>query len=88
MYIEFDLLPDVDMAPGHRASTNLRIIQDAMNSWGNRYSTLFREKTIKYKYRVTFDHDESYTFWAITWNPKQHKVLAQYRIVSDLNNKI
>ena len=86
MYIEFDLLPAMTMSPTwyHALST----IQDAMNSWGNRYSIRFREKTIKYKYRVTFDHDESYTFWAMTWNPEQNKVLAQYRIVSDLNNKI
>ena len=88
MYIEFDLLPDVDMAPGHRSTTNLRIIQDAMNSWGNRYSIRFREKTIKYTHRITFDQDDSYTFWAMSWNSEQHKILAQYRIISDLNNKI
>jgi hypothetical protein len=88
MYIEFDLLPDVDMAPGHRAAANLRIIQESMLTWGKRYNILYREKTIKYTHRVTFDHDESYTFWAMSWNPEQHKILAQYRIVSDLNNKI
>jgi hypothetical protein len=87
MYIEFDLLPTgLSAAPDWYHS--LLIIQDEMNSWGNRYSIQFREKTIKYKYRVTFDHDESYTFWAMSWNPEQHKILAQYRIVSDLNNKI
>lgn len=88
MYIEFDLLPGIHMAPGHAASVALTTIQDAMNSWGNRYRIQFREKTIKYKYRVTFDQDQTYSFWAMTWNPQQHETLAQYRIVSDLNNKI
>jgi hypothetical protein len=88
MYIEFDLLPDVDMAPGHRATANLRIVQEHMLIWGKRYGIPYREKTIKYTHRVTFDQDQTYSFWAMTWNPKQHKILAQYRIVSDLNNKI
>ena len=88
MYIEFDLLPEYPMAPNHAASVALTTIMDEMNSWSNRHSTQFREKTIKYKYRVTFDQDETYSFWAMTWNPEQHKILAQYRIVSDLNNKI
>jgi hypothetical protein len=88
MYIEFDLLPDVDMAPGHRATVNLRIIKEGMLSWSKRYNIHYRQKTIKYTHRVTFDQDDSYTFWAMSWNPEQDKVLAQYRIVSDLNNKI
>ena len=87
MYIEFDLLPDIHTAMPDWYNT-LLTIQDAMNSWGNRHSIQFREKTIKYKYRVTFDQDQTYSFWAMTWNPQQHKTLAQYRIVSDLNNKI
>ena len=89
MYIEFDLLPQyVHMTPNHAAGVALTTIMDAMNSWGNRHSIQFREKTIKYKYRVTFDQDQNYSFWAMTWNPEQIETLAQYRIVSDLNNKI
>ena len=87
MYIEFDLLPAAQTAMPDWYNT-LSTIQDAMNFWGNQHSIQFREKTIKYKYRVTFDQDQTYSFWAMTWNPKQHKILAQYRIVSDLNNKI
>jgi hypothetical protein len=88
MYIEFDLLPDIDVALGHRATVNLRVIQEHMLAWSQRYSIPYREKTIKYTHRITFDQDESYSFWAMSWNPEQHKILAQYRIISDLNNKI
>jgi nuclear transport factor 2 (NTF2) superfamily protein len=89
MYIEFDLLPDVHMAPNHGAAVRLSLIMSEMNSWGHRHGILhYREKTIKYKHRVTFDQDQTYSFWAMTWNPEQNKILAQYCIVSDLNNKI
>jgi hypothetical protein len=85
MYIEFDLVTAEWGPTWYQA---LSTIQDEMNSWSNQYSIQFREKTIKYKHRVTFDQDQTYSFWAMTWNPQQHETLAQYRIVSDLNNKI
>ena len=89
MYIEFSLPKGYnDIQPGWSAGHALAMIQDAMNRWGNQYSIQFREKTIKYKYRVTFDQDQTYSFWAMTWNSEQTKTLSQYRIVSDLNNKI
>ena len=90
MYIEFELQdPDeINMAPNHAAATRRSIIQIEMNSWGKRYGILYREKTIKLIHRVTFDQDETYSFWAMTWNPNQDVQLNRYRIVSDLNNKI
>ena len=88
MYIEFDLRPKVHLAPRPAAGAALRIIQNEMQAWSHRYSIAFRDKTIKSKHRVTFDQDQNYSFWAMTWNPEQIETLAQYRIVSDLNNKI
>ena len=87
MYIEFDLLPGRNPA-AESAVAALLIIQSEMHSWGNRHGILYRGKTIKFTHRVTFDQDQTYSFWAMTWNPEQHKILAQCRIVSDLNNKI
>jgi hypothetical protein len=81
MYIEFDLL-DRDYSYAREC------IEYAMEQWYKQYNIRHRIKPIKLKLRITFDHDESYTFWAMTWNPQQHVILAQYRIVSDLNNKI
>jgi hypothetical protein len=88
MYIEFDLLPDTEGLTRYAARVALSTIQSEMNSWGKQYGILYREKTIKFKHRVTFDQDQTYSFWAMTWNPEQTQTLAQYRIVSDLNNKI
>ena len=81
MYIEFDL-SNQDYYHARKS------IEQAMVQWHRRFDIVYRIKPIKFKLRVTFDHDESYSFWAMTWNPEQNKILAQYRIVSDLNNKI
>ena len=81
MYIEFDL-----PALGYYGARG--IIEQAIAQWHERYGIQYRKKPVKQKLRITFDQDDSYTFWAMTWNPQQHELLSQYRIVSDLNNKI
>jgi len=81
MYIEFDL-----QNQGYWRDREL--IETSLKMWHEQYSIAYRTKPARLKLRVTFDHDETYTFWAMTWNPRQNKVLAQYCIVSDLNNKI
>ena len=83
MYIEFDL----DYHSNQASSNALHIIKKEIQAWSQRYSIPYREKTIKFKHRVTFDQDELYSFWAITWNTDRYAT-SQYRIVSDLNNKI
>ena len=91
MYIEFELheIGGQGLAPSHAASERLSLIMSEMNSWGHRHGILhYREKTQKLTHRVTFDQDQTYSFWAMTWNPEQNETLARYRIVSDLNNKI
>ena len=80
MYIEFDL-------QGNTNNEFLLLRVEIVN-WARRHTVKFKEKTIKLKHRVTFDHNEMYSFWAMTWNPHQHQIFNQYRIVSDLNNKI
>ena len=82
MYIEFDL-------SGIKTSGEFLLLRKELLEWGKRYSIKYREKTIKRTHRVTFDQDENYSFWAITWNPHyEFELSRQYRIVSDLNNKI
>jgi hypothetical protein len=90
MYIEFDLpRGSSDIQSTFSADLTLKIIQNEMLTWSKRYNIPYQEKTIKYKYRVTFEQDELYSFWAITWNAEQkYYATNRYRIVSDLNNKI
>jgi hypothetical protein len=81
MYIEFDLA-DI------KTSNEFLLLRKEISNWATRYEIAYKEKTIKLKHRVTFDQDKMYSFWAVTWNPQQHYFFNQYRIVSDLNNKI
>jgi hypothetical protein len=81
MYIEFSL----PIRPG----VAIYVIADALKVWSQKYQIPYKSKIHKDFKRVTFDSDESYSLFAMTWNPDQtHPVLSRWRIVSDLNNKI
>ncbi len=65
MYIRFRLPQHGDY---HRT---LELIKQQVQSWAEQYSVRYTQKTIKYEHRVAFDHDETYTMWAMTWNPPE-----------------
>lgn len=75
MYIEFRLSSD--------------LVRTKLNAWAVKYNIKYRTKVFKYTLRVTFDSDESYTLFAMTWVPhSEHPEWTTYRLVTDLNNKI
>ena len=85
MYIEFSL---PNGSAGQAAAHANRIITLALHEWSDKYNIPYNVKNIKSFKRVTFDQDEHYSFFAMTWNPdKRIHVLSKWRIVSDLNNK-
>lgn len=87
MYIEFSLY-NVTVVGASSALANY-LIDQALKDWSSRYQIPYRVKTVKYKKRVTFDSDDSYSLFAMTWNTdRKHSALDQWHIVSDLNNKI
>jgi len=85
MYIEFTLPQG---AGGMTATHALNIVIRKLSAWANKYNVSYRTKTIKYKVRVTFDSDDCYTLFGLTWtvDPK-HPSWTDYRVISDLNNK-
>jgi hypothetical protein len=85
MYIEFTLPQG---AGGMTATHALNMVIRKLSTWANRYNVSYRTKTIKYKVRVTFDLDDCYTLFGLTWtvDPK-HPSWTDYRMISDLNNK-
>ncbi len=84
MYIEFRL----GTANGDGAAQANMIINNALHEWSDRYEIPYNTKIIKYTKRITFDQDEHYSLFAMTWNPDQKfYALSKWRIVSDLNNK-
>ena len=75
MYIEFSLPSD--------------FVQNKLSAWAAKYNIKYRTKVFKYTLRVTFDSDESYTLFAMTWVPHpEHPEWTTYRLITDLNNKI
>ena len=88
MYIEFRL-PRGAGGPD-QASYALSIVQKKLVLWAAKYNIEYRTKVFKYNtLRVTFDSDESYTLFAMTWVPHpEHPEWTSYRLITDLNNKI
>lgn len=62
MYIVFNLPND------NSYYTMLEAYRMAMSSWANQQNIHYVDKYIKYWYRVTFDRDEHYTIFRLTWN--------------------
>jgi len=86
MYIEFQLPRG---AGGQAANYALGLVRNKLSSWAAKYNIKYRTKIFKYTLRVTFDADESYTLFAMTWiNNSKHPSWTSYRLITDLNNKI
>lgn len=87
MYIEFQL-------PTLPSGANQILVQ-ALHAWSDRYGIPYNlygipynTKIHKHVRRITFDHDTSYSLFAMTWRvDHKYRFLARWRIVSDLNNK-
>ena len=87
MYIEFRL--PRGLGGPDQASYALSIVQKKLVLWAAKYEVEYRTKVFKYTLRVTFDSDESYTLFAMTWVPHpEHPSWTNYRLITDLNNKI
>jgi hypothetical protein len=86
VYIEFTLPQG---AGGLTAGHALGTVRKQLAAWAQKHHVEYKTKTIKYKLRVTFDSDEYYTLFGLTWvlDPK-YPSWTDYRMISDLNNKI
>jgi hypothetical protein len=85
MYIEFTLPKGPS---GRSAGQAMGTVNKQLATWANRYNVNYKTKTIKYKMRVTFDSDEYYTLFGLTWTmDSKQPSWTDYRMISDLNNK-
>ena len=70
MYLEFQLPKD----GGYTAT--LGAYKIAVSRWARLQGINYVDKHIKYKYRVTFDRDEYYTIFTLTWDwPFEYKII-------------
>jgi hypothetical protein len=85
VYIEFTLPQG---AGGLTAGHALGTVRKQLAAWADKYNVEYKTKTIKYKLRVTFDSDDGYTLFGLTWVPDpKYPSWTNYRMISDLNNK-
>ena len=86
MYIEFDL---TNVAIGGVSALADYEIDYALTEWSRKYNISYNVKNIKQFKRVTFEQDEYYSLFALTWNiAQEHYTLGNWRIITDPNNKI
>jgi hypothetical protein len=62
-----------------------------LDAWSQRYGvTHCRKKTHKYTVRVTFDDEQTYVLFALTWNPSDERqwqsYFADYRLIEPMKN--
>jgi hypothetical protein len=57
MYIAFDLY-----------STHLQDLNAALHAWSDRFDIPYNTKIFRSIKRVTFDSDDSYTLFAVSWD--------------------
>lgn len=85
MYIEFYLPMG---AGGHTAAWANKELSREIEDWSVRYNIPYTTKIIKYTKRLVFNEDRFYNFFILTWKPKTRASFwANYRLITDLNNK-
>ncbi len=85
MYIEFRL----PQGPGGGTATHaLAVIRDKLYNWAAKYQVKYKTKLFKYTLRVTFESDDLYILFGLTWTPdRKYPSWTDYRLIVDLNNK-
>lgn len=85
MYIEFALPSG---AGGQAAAYVNSLLNQELHAWSDQYGIPYNTKIHKYTKRVTFDDEETYSFFALTWNPTNKKFrsnLLKFRLVEPMN---
>ena len=83
MYIAFDLKRDSSLGSGATAAWWNHILHEELNIWYQKHNVDYQIKTVKYVTRVVLEPDEMYSFFALTWNPKNPK-LRNYRMIEPM----
>ena len=85
MYIAFDLVvADLQVNDNRsQAAWVNHILHQELSIWYQKYMIAYQVKTVKYVTRVVLEPDEMYSFFALTWNPRNPE-LRNYRVVEPM----
>lgn len=81
MYIAFDL-PRNKQSNAAAAWTN-HILHQELMIWKEKHDIDYQTKTVKYITRVILEPDEMYSFFALTWNPR-NSGFRNYRMIEPM----
>lgn len=84
MYIEFALPTG---SGGQAAAYVNSLLNKELHAWSDKYNIPYNTKIHKYTKRITFDDNETYSFFALTWNPETEKFrsyLLNYRLIEPM----
>lgn len=85
MYIEFRLPTG---AGGMAAQYTNSVLNRNLHAWSDQYNIPYNKKIHKWTVRITFDNDQHYTLFAMTWNPKSENMLSyltDYRLIEPMS---
>jgi hypothetical protein len=85
MYIAFDLIAaDLQVNDNRsQAAWVNHILHQELSIWYQKHGIAYSIKTVKYVTRVVLEPDEMYSFFALTWNPKNPE-LKNYRMIEPM----
>ena len=85
MYIAFDLIAaDLQVNDNRsQAAWVNHILHQELSIWYQKHRIAYSIKTVKYVTRVVLEPDEMYSFFALTWNPKNPE-LRNYRMIEPM----
>jgi hypothetical protein len=85
MYIAFDLIAaDLQVNDNRsQAAWVNHILHQELSIWHQKHNVDYQIKTVKYVTRVVLEPDEMYSFFALTWNPRNPE-LKNYRMIEPM----
>lgn len=87
MYIEFRLPSGPDIGAGGTAwYSALGSVRKHVGDWSQTHNIPYKDKTIKYLYRITFDDDYCYSLFALTFIPPGPQNFWNFKIIQDRNH--
>ena len=84
MYLEFRLPTG---AGGMAAQYTNSVLNRNLHAWSDKYGIPYNKKIHKYTVRVTFDDDQYYSVFAMTWNPVSDQMLSylkNYKLIEPM----
>lgn len=73
MYIVFDLSKS-------RLGKDIHSINRALHVWSDCYNIPYNTKFHKLTKRITFDNEETYSFFAMTWTGPEYRLVEPMKV--------